>query len=113
MWWGMQILDHDIPAWADDSEIELCWKQHKDRIMAEWTSKQNNAGKRPWAFWIYDKGMNKMPSTSSWEHPIQLEVLIEMGELQEWEKQKLAEWSHTSTSAATEQTTQEAQINEY
>jgi len=108
MWWGMQIYDHDIPAWLDDSEIEQCWQQHKDRIMAEWMSKQNNAGKRPWAFWIYEKGKNKMPSTSSFEHPNQEEVLREMKELQDWEINKLAEWSQTSTSAATKQTIQEA-----
>ena len=86
LWWGCDLFDWDRAAWLDDNEIKAAWLQHRDQIMDDWLREKNNAGRRPWGYWFFDKGI-ETPETASREHPNQLELLREWDELSIEEKE--------------------------
>jgi len=86
---GQQIFDHLDPKWTDDAEIKECWLRHRDAVMQQWQKDNRKPGRRPWAWWWFEHGC-KAPLTLAGS-PKEAQALLDMGELQQWEADKLTE----------------------
>jgi hypothetical protein len=73
---------------ASDAERRRAWKAHRSRILARGTFE---AGRRPWAFWVYDFPGGKDPC-SSWAEPA---LLIQAGMVDADERDRIhQQWRH-------------------
>lgn len=84
-WWELMIGPGRVSAFGSEEERRKAWEYWRPRLLAEYETRMDMPGFRPWAWWIYDSGLGDMPND-------QVAALRELGELQPWEEETLARW---------------------
>jgi len=75
-------LDRD-----DDDLMQEAWAAHRDDVLADHATRHRTSWpSRPWAWWLFESGLDGRP----WEHPwSEAAELLELGELTAAERRRL------------------------
>jgi hypothetical protein len=81
-------LDNSV-EFKDLDEARRAWRANRRELMKEW-ARRKNWGYRPWAFWVFDRGVN--PDKEFPNFGDEKRFLITNGLVERWEAPFMEAW---------------------